>query len=130
MLLQEPQSEIKLKQQFDLNIPVFSGIKPYSINPELWVQRVDIAIAAGGWTNDQTIRFVTTALQDSALKWYDTLSLRDLDNKDWKVVKTQQSKSYGTQINTKAACKGISKLYQGSKSVLDYFSKSVKSAKF
>jgi hypothetical protein len=62
------------------------------------------------------------ALQDSALKWYDALSSRDLDNKDWEVVKTQLIRSYGTQIITTAAYKGISKLYQGSKSVLDYFS--------
>jgi hypothetical protein len=66
-----------------LNIPVFSGIKPYSINPEQWVQSVENAIATCSWTNDQTIRFVTTALQDSALKWYDALSSRDLVNKDW-----------------------------------------------
>jgi hypothetical protein len=80
------------------------------------------AIATGGWTNDQTIGFVTTALQDSALKWYDALLSRDLDNKHWEIVKTQLIKSYGTQSNTTAACKGISKLFQGSKSVLDYFS--------
>jgi hypothetical protein len=43
------------------------------------------------------------------------------DNKDWEVVKTQLIKSYGTQINTTATCKGIFKLYQVSKSVLDYF---------
>jgi hypothetical protein len=84
---------------------------------------VDNAIATGGWTNDQTIGFVTTALQDSALNWCDALSSRDSDNKDWVIVKTQLIKSYETQINTTAACKGISKLYQGSKSVL------VKSAK-
>jgi hypothetical protein len=68
-----------------------------------------------------TIGFVTMALQDSALKWYDAFSSRDLDNKYWEVVKIQLIKSYGTQINTTAACKGISKFYQGSKSVLDYF---------
>ncbi len=71
---------------------------------------MDNAIATGGWTNDQTIGFVTMALQDFGLKWYDALSSRDLDNKDWEVVKTQLIKSYGTQINTTAACKGISKL--------------------
>jgi hypothetical protein len=47
---------------------VFSGIKPYSINPEQWILRVDNAIATGGWTNEQTIEFITTALQDSAIK--------------------------------------------------------------
>jgi hypothetical protein len=39
------------------------------------------------------------------------LSSNDLDNKDWEVVKIQMLKPYGTQINTTAACKGISKLY-------------------
>jgi hypothetical protein len=63
--------------------------------------------------------FVTTALQDSALKWYDALSSRDLDNKYWEA---QMIKSYGTQINTTAACKGILKVFQDCKSVLDYFS--------
>ncbi len=48
-----------------LNIPVFSGIKPYSITPE------QLKNNTGGWTNDQTIEFVITAVQDSALKWYD-----------------------------------------------------------
>jgi hypothetical protein len=57
----------------------------------------------------------------SGLKWYDAISSRNLDNKDWEVVKTQLIKSYGTQINTTAACKGIPNLYKGSKSVLDYF---------
>jgi hypothetical protein len=31
-----------------LKIPVFSGIKPFTINPEQWVQRVYNAIATGG----------------------------------------------------------------------------------
>ncbi len=105
-----------------LNIPVFSGIKSYSINPEKQVQRVDNAIATGGWSNDHTIGFVSTAPQDSALKCYHALSSRDLDNKVWEVVKTQLIKSYGTEISTTGAYKGISKLYQRSKSVLDYFS--------
>ncbi len=83
---------------------------------------MDNAIATGGWTNAQTIGFVTTALQDSALRWSDALSSRYIDNQDWEVVKTQLIKSYGTQINTTAACKGISKLFQGPRSVLDYFS--------
>jgi hypothetical protein len=110
------------KTAIGLNIPVFSGIKPYFINPEEWVQRVDNAIATtGGWTKKQTIGFVTNALYDSALKWYDALSSRDLDKKDWEAVKTQLIKSHGTQIKTTAPCKGILKLYQGSKSVLDYF---------
>ena len=65
-----------------LNIPVFTGVKPFTTNAEQWVQRVDNAIATGGWTNAQTIGFVTTALQDSALRWYDALSSRDLDNQD------------------------------------------------
>jgi hypothetical protein len=30
----------------------------------------------------QTIGFVTTALQEWALKWYNTLTSRDLDNQD------------------------------------------------
>jgi hypothetical protein len=92
-----------------LSIPVFSEIKPCSINPEQWVQRFENAIVTVGWTNDETIVFITTGLQDSALKWYDALSLRDLDNKDWEVVKIQLIKSYGTQINATAACKGTSK---------------------
>jgi hypothetical protein len=31
----QTQTEIRL------NIPVFSGVKSYTINPEQWVQRVD-----------------------------------------------------------------------------------------
>ena len=38
-----------------LNISVFSGIKPYSINPEQWVQRVDNAIATGVWANNKQL---------------------------------------------------------------------------
>jgi hypothetical protein len=66
--------------------------------------------------------FVTTALQESALKLYDALSSRCLDNKDWEVVKTQMLELYGTQNNTTVACNGISKLYLGSKSLVEYFS--------
>jgi hypothetical protein len=58
------------------------------------------------------------------------LSSRGLDNKYREVVKIQLIKSYGIQINTTAACKGISKLYQGSKSVLDYFTEVSKVFKF
>jgi hypothetical protein len=54
------------------------------------------------------------------------LSSRDLENKDWKVVEPQLIKSYGTQINTTATCIGISKLYKGSNSLLDYFSEASK----
>jgi hypothetical protein len=83
---------------------------------------VENAITMGGLTNNQTIGFITTALGDSALKWYYALSSRDLDNKNWKVVKTHLIKSYGAQINTTPACKGISKLYHGTKTVRDYYS--------
>jgi hypothetical protein len=55
------------------NIPVFLWIKPYTLSAEQWVQRVDNDIGTGGWKNAQTIGFVTTALQDSALKWYDEI---------------------------------------------------------
>jgi hypothetical protein len=65
-----------------------------------------------------------------SLKCYNALSSRDLGNKDWEVVKTQLIKSYRTQINTTAACIVISKLYQGSKSVLDYFSEVSEVCKF
>ncbi len=58
---------------------------------------VDNAIVSGAWTNAQTIEYVTTALQESALKWYDALSSCVLDNKDWEVVKIQMLKSFGTQ---------------------------------
>jgi hypothetical protein len=50
---------------------------------------------------------VTTAMQDSALKWYDALSSNDSNNKDKEVVKTQFIKSYGTHINITEACKVI-----------------------
>jgi hypothetical protein len=56
--------QVQTQTAIGLNIPVFLGIKPYSIDPEQWVQRVDNAIAISGWTNVQTIGFVTTALQD------------------------------------------------------------------
>jgi hypothetical protein len=46
------------------------------------------------------------------------LSSYDLDNKDWEVVKAQMLKSCDKQKSTPAACKGISNLYQSSKSVL------------
>jgi hypothetical protein len=97
MLQPEPQSDLKLKQQLDW---IFQYSQESSPTPLIQNN--------GGWTNDQTIGFVTTALQDSALKWHDALSSRDLDKKNWEVVKTQFIKSYGTQINTTAACKGIS----------------------
>jgi hypothetical protein len=76
---------------------VFSGLKPFTISPEQCIQRAYNAIATVGWANDP-------------------------DNKDWEVVKTQLIKSSGTQANTTTACKGISKVFQGSKSVLDFFS--------
>jgi hypothetical protein len=56
----------------------------------------------------------------SDLKWSDALTSRDLDKQDWEVLKTLL-KSYGTQINTTAARKGILKLYKGSTSFKDYF---------
>jgi hypothetical protein len=53
-----------------LNISVLSGIKPYTITAEQCIQRVDNAVATGGRTNAETIGFVTTLRQESALKWY------------------------------------------------------------
>jgi hypothetical protein len=47
----------------------------------------------GGWTNAQTIGFVTAVLQNSALKWCDALTSKDLENQDLEVLKTQQLKS-------------------------------------
>jgi hypothetical protein len=98
---------------------VFSGIKPYTIIAEQLTQRVKNAIAIEGETNPQTIGFVTAALQDLALKSYYGLSSHDLKKKDWEIVETQVLKFYSTGINTTTACKDISTLYQGSKTVLN-----------
>ena len=77
-------------------------------------------LAEGRWTHTQKIGLVTAGFQDSALKWFGALISRDLDKQDWEVVKIQLLKSYGIQIITTAACKLFSKLYQVSRSVLDY----------
>jgi hypothetical protein len=68
---------------------VFSGVKSYSVTAKQWIQREDNVMDTGGWTNARTIGYVTTALQDFALKWYDSLNLRGMDNQVWKVVKNQ-----------------------------------------
>ncbi len=72
--------------KFTINITVHS--KHFcsviaSISAEDWIQRVDTASATRAWTIAQAIGFVTTALGDSALKWYNALTSRDLNNQDW-----------------------------------------------
>ncbi len=49
-------------------IPVFNGNKPFTIEPEQWIQRIEQAKRAGAWSNKQTMGLVSTALQDSALR--------------------------------------------------------------
>jgi hypothetical protein len=110
-----------------LNILVFSGVMPFSISPEQRIQRVDNVIVTRQRTNDQTIGFVSTALQDSALKWYDGLSSRDLDNKDWEIVKAKQI--YFLWNPNKHNSNSISRVFQGSKAALFFRSKpSIQSA--
>jgi hypothetical protein len=53
--------------QIGLSIPIFNGNKPYTIQLEQRIQRIQHAIQAGAWTNQLTIGYVSTALQDSAL---------------------------------------------------------------
>jgi hypothetical protein len=65
-----------------LNIPLLLGVKLYSITAKQLIQRVDNTIATGGWTSAKSNGFVTTALQDTASKWYDALTSRDLDSQD------------------------------------------------
>ena len=65
--------------QIGLSIPTFNGNKPYSIQPEQWIQRITQAQTAGAWTNEQTMGFVATGLTDSALKWYNALEVRGIN---------------------------------------------------
>ena len=44
-----------------LTVPVFNGLKLYTMSPEQWIQRVKYASQAERWTNEQTIGFSTTA---------------------------------------------------------------------
>ena len=108
--------------QIGLSIPAFNGNKPYTIQPEQWIQRITQAQTAGAWTNEQTMGFVATGLTDSALKWYNALEVRGINPQEWEEVKEELLICYGTQINATNTCKGITKLHQGSRSVLDYFS--------
>ena len=105
-----------------MSLPCFNGEKPFTITPEQWIQRVDNARQAGAWTAEQTMGFITSAITGDALKWYNSLKTRGIDQNHWDTVKQQIIISYGTQINATNVCKGISKLNQGSKSVLNYFS--------
>ena len=89
-----------------LNIPVFNGNKPYTIDPEQWIQRVTNAIAAGAWNNEQTIGFITTALHDNALGRYNALEFRGIDHLNWEDVKADFLATYGKQINAHNTCMG------------------------
>ena len=48
--------------QIGLSIPTFNGNKPYTIQPEQWIQRITQAQTAGAWSNEQKMGFVATAL--------------------------------------------------------------------
>ena len=108
--------------QIGLSIPTFNGNKPYTIQPEQWIQRITQAQTVGAWSKEQTMGFVATSLTDSALKWYNALEVRSINPTEWEEVKAELLECYGTQINATNTCKGITKLSQGNRSVLDYFS--------
>jgi hypothetical protein len=74
------------------------------------------------WTNEQTLGFMSTALQVSALRWFNALQVTGINQNDWEEVKKDLWERYSTQINATNTCKGIAKLTQSNRSVLDYFS--------
>ena len=99
--------------QIGLSIPVFTGVKPYQVTPEQWIQKVEHAKLAGGWDAQQTIGFVAGAFGDEALKWYNALETREVNPKNWDAVKAELLTDFGIQITSTNACKGITKLHQG-----------------
>ena len=108
--------------QIGLSIPVFTGVKPYTITPEQWIQKVEHAKLAGGWDADQTIGFIAGAFGDLELNWYKSLETREVNPKNWDEVKAELLADFGIQITSTNACKGITKLHQGNRSVSEYYS--------
>jgi hypothetical protein len=77
----------------------------------------------GGWTELQTVTHFRNAFREKSLKWYNTLSLRDVDNLNWKNVINQFEQDFRATPTISSLIKKLPEISQkNNASVIQYVS--------
>ena len=120
------EAQANLMVRNDLSkLPMWFGIPSKdTLKARQWVERVERAIAATGWTDAQAMSFVAGALRGPALEWYDILGRVGVDKNVWAQVRARFLRSYDSARTARTAVVNIFDVKQDSnETITDYHTK-------
>ena len=81
-------AQVELLVRNDVSkLPIWFGSPSKdTITGRQWIERVERAIVATGWTDAQTMSFVASALRGSASDWYTILHRSNVNRTVWAEV--------------------------------------------
>ena len=94
-------------------LPLWNGTADSAFTAEQWIQRIQKAATAGGWTDPVIMSNVFNALRGDALVWYDALPTIGYNSADWEDFKTAFLRTYGTVRTVRTTALNITDIKQG-----------------
>ena len=116
-------------RQADLaKIPIWTGSKTVDqFSAEQWIERIQKAKTASGWTDNQTMSFVFNALRADSLLWYDSLSRSGVDKNVWNDFKTAFLQAYSSIRTTRSTIVNLADVkQQQNEPVVSYYPRVIK----
>ena len=108
-------------------LPLWNGTADSAFTAEQWIQRIQKAATAGGWTDPVIMSNVFNALRGDALVWYDALPTIGYNSADWEDFKTAFLRTYGTVRTVRTTALNITDIKQGaSESAAQYMARVIK----
>jgi hypothetical protein len=108
-------------------LPLWSGTSDTAFTAEQWIQRIQKAATAGGWTDPVIMSNVFNALRGDALIWYDALPTIGYNSANWEDFKTAFLRTYGTVRTVRTTALNVTDIKQGaSESAAQYMARVIK----
>jgi uncharacterized membrane protein YgcG len=106
--------------------PFFSGDpKKDQFTAEQWIERVERAKKAAGWSDRKVASYLYNAFRDDALTWFRNIQTHGIDSENWEEVKEFFLIAYGTASTAKIIVTDFRTLVQGKNETVTQFSNRV-----
>ena len=119
------EAQVNLMVRNDVSkLPLWFGVPSKdTITGRQWVQRVERAIVATGWNDDQTMSFVASSLRGEAHDWFQVLPRSNVNPAVWLEVRRAFLNSYDPARTARTAVNIFEVRQESGESITNYHTK-------
>ena len=116
------EAQVNLMVRNDVSkLPLWFGVPSKdTITGRQWVQRVERAIVATGWNDDQTMSFVASSLRGEAHDWFQVLPRSNVNPAVWLEVRRAFLNSYDPARTARTAVNIFEVRQESGESITNY----------